>query len=393
MEESTAYSLLSGWLGVKLKIQKKIKVNLHRRILVMNVGIVSIVDYENMGNRLQNYALQVTLLKYVDDVYTIRNKQARSNGIKDRMRNSALADKVWLNNLLKREKRAQLLSFSNKHIKSNPKCYWYNRECTELEGKDQFDVYCAGSDQVWNPDGDRTGMFNFLGFADREQTFSYAASFGVDEIPEEHKAAVRKGLQHIKYISVREDAGKRIVEELTGRTDVEVLVDPTMLLTTQEWDKILRAPKAKVPEKYILTYFLGPVSPERRKAIQDKATKMGCTLIEVMDKNSPFYAIGPDQFVYLIKHAQLVCTDSFHGSVFSFLYQRRLAVFDRDGSGSNMGSRIDTFASKFHLESCRVKGNALPEEIPQPDYSQGYQALVLEREKSKRFLDKVFHKE
>lgn len=357
----------------------------------MKIGIITIFDSNNQGNRLQNYALQQTLLKYANQVVTTKNKPKGRNLKQKIMRSSLFAESVFANRLLGKRRKAEALWFNKKHLAISKQSVC----CQEAHGclRDGCDMYCAGSDQIWNPLIGRGNAFDFLGFADREQTFSYAASFGVDEIPEQHREAIREGLQHIKHISVREDAGKRIVEELTGRTDAEVVVDPTMLLTTQEWDKILRKPKATLPEKYILTYFLGPVSPERTKAIEEKAEQMGCQIVEVMDKNSPFYAIGPDHFVYLIKHAQLVCTDSFHGSVFSFLYQRRLAIFDREGSGNNMGSRIDTFAAKFHLENCRVKGNALPENISEPDYTSGYQALEQEREKAKRFLDKVFNKE
>ena len=357
----------------------------------MKIGIVTIFDNNNQGNRLQNYALQEMLGRYSGTVETIKNKPQRKSLKQRLMSASFLAESPCVNRMVGKRRKAEMLWFNKKHLKISRQSVCCEDAFRVL--KEKCDMYCSGSDQIWNPAIGRANLFDFLGFADRERTFSYAASFGIDEIPEQYKEAVRKGLQHIKYISVREDAGKRIVEELTGRTDVEVLVDPTMLLTTNEWDKILRKPKAPLPEKYILTYFLGPVSPDRRSAIRKKADQMGCEVIEVMDENGPFYAIGPDQFVYLIKNAQMVCTDSFHGSVFSFLYQRRLAIFDREGEGNNMGSRIDTFTTKFHLEGCRVRGNDLPENIPEPDYSAGYKTLVDEREKSRRFLSKVFHKE
>ena len=358
----------------------------------MNVGLVSIFDNTNFGNRLQNYALQQVLLGYCKEVKTLKNKSYTGNTSR-LLRKYPVAESIMLNRLAGRNKRAELLRFTKRHIFLSKACYWHDQDDNVPASEDRCDFFCAGSDQVWNPHMGRSKMFNYLGFADRERTFSYAASFGVNEIPEQFKEEVRTGLQHIKYISVREDAGKRIVEELTGRTDAEVLVDPTMLLTAQEWDKILRKPKAELPEKYILTYFLGLISPERRDVIQRKARQMDCALIEVMDENSPFYAIGPDEFVYLIKHAALVCTDSFHGSVFSFMYQRKMAIFDREGKGNNMAGRIDTFTTKFHLENCRVRGNHLPENVPEPDYSEGYQTLELERKKSETFLNKVFEKE
>lgn len=352
----------------------------------MTVGIVTLFGDINMGNKLQNYALQHELMQYAASVLTLKNRNhdiSVWNRLKDYLTNVKLV--LWL---CGKQRRLRLMQFSNNYMLMNRRVYTYN--CADLHQEDSCDLFCVGSDQVWNPLYGCYSMFNYLGFASTERTFSYAASFGVDSIPEEYQDAVRKGLNHIKYISVREDAGKRIVEELTGRTDVQVLVDPTMLLTTQEWDKIISAPKHRLPEKYILTYFLGTVPEERRQAVEAKAAELGCQIIETMDPKSPFYAIGPGEFVYLIKHAALVCTDSFHGSVFSFLYGRPLAIFDRKGSGEDMSSRLRTLAFKFRLEACMADGEKLPVLPIVPDYSAGYVALEEERAKSKAFLDMVF---
>lgn len=356
----------------------------------MKVGIVSIFDNNNYGNRLQNYALQQTLAEYADETVTIKNKPYFSK--KNRLaRMLPVAESVMLNRLLGMNRRAQMVRFTRRHISTSRYCYWYDKDDSRLRQSDRCDLYCTGSDQVWSPACGRVGMFSFLGFADSERTFSYAASFGVDQIPEKYHEDVRKGLQHIKYISVREDAGKQIVEELTGRTDAQVLVDPTMLLTTDEWDAVAQPPKGELPRKYLLTYFLGEVSQERRAAICRKAKELDCDVIEMMDPDSPFYEIGPSEFVYLIKHATLVCTDSFHGSVFSFLYQRPLSVFDRQGTGSNLGSRLKTLISKFSLQECFMTGDVLPDIRKQPDYTAGYKVLDEEREKSRAFLDMVFN--
>lgn len=356
----------------------------------MRAGIVSVFDNENLGNKLQNYALQQTLLKYADAVLTIKNKPKPKDPIEHIFRASVLAESVWANQMLRKYRKAETLRFHHKYLCGNRTSYCHEKQHRSLKSADVCELYCAGSDQVWNPNLGRSGMFNYLGFADYDATFSYAASFGIDRIPAEYEEDVRKGLQHIKYISVREDAGKRIVEELTGRTDVQVLVDPTMLLSTEEWDKVASKPMADVPEKYLLTYFLGDISPERENAIREKAEQLGCGIIALMDKNSPFYAIGPDAFLYLVRHAALVCTDSFHGSVFSFLYQRPLAVFNREGGQDDMGSRLKTLTSKFHLESSMVKENQIPDSVLTADYSAGYEVLAREKEKSKAFLDMVF---
>lgn len=355
----------------------------------MKVGIVTVFDNNNQGNRLQNYALQQVLLRYADEVVTMKNKPWYSK--KSRIaRMLPLAESAFLNRVLGMERRARIVEFTNRHVKLSRGCYWYDKEGQEPKKADCCDLYCVGSDQVWNPAMGRRKSFDYLGFAPSEQTFSYAASFGIDEIPEEHRAAVSEGLQHIKHISVREDAGKRIVEDLTGRTDARVLVDPTMLLTRQEWDQVIETPRGDVPQEYVLTYFLGRVSPERRSAIEQRAAELGCGLIEVMDPQSSFHAVGPDEFVWLIKNAKYICTDSFHGSVFSFLYGRPFAVFTRESKGPDMGSRMKTFMAKFSLEHCAAMENVLPEYCASPDYSKGYAALDVERAKSTAFLDTVF---
>lgn len=355
----------------------------------MKIGIITIFDSENMGNRLQNYALQQVLKRYATQVVTIMNKPKPGSLQEQLKRKSPLAESIIANRLIGKTRKAQLLRFNKKYILTTKTMYWNNPSKAVIKSQDCCDYYCAGSDQVWNPLIGRSS-FDYLGFAPSEQTFSYAASFGIDEIPEEHRAAVSEGLQHIKHISVREDAGRKIVEELTGRTDAQVVVDPTMLLTVQEWDQVISNPRGDVPQNYVLTYFLGAVSEDRKAAIQARAKALGCELIELMDRNSPFYAVGPDEFVWLIKHAKYICTDSFHGSVFSFLYGRPFAIFAREGKGSDMGSRMKTFMAKFSLEHCAAMGNVLPEYRACPDYSVGYAALEAERAKSKAFLDTVF---
>lgn len=355
----------------------------------MKIGIVTIFDNNNYGNRLQNYALQQALLRYADEVVTMKNKPWYSK--KSRIaRMLPMAESAFFNRVLGMERRARIVEFTGRHVRLSRSCYWYDKDGQTPNKADCCDRYCAGSDQVWNPTMGRGGSFDYLRFAPSERTFSYAASFGVDEVPEEHRAAVAEGLKHVKHISVREDAGKQIVEALTGRTDVQVLVDPTMLLTCQQWDAVIQKPKATVPEKYLLTYFLGKLSAERRAAIEARAEELGCELVEVMDPNSPFHAVGPDEFVWLIKHACYICTDSFHGSVFSFLYGKPFAVFARAGKGPDMGSRIKTFVETFSLQDCVAVSDILPEYTAEPDYSTGYAALEVQREKSKVFLDNVF---
>lgn len=359
----------------------------------MKIGIVTPFDNRNLGNRLQNYALQQVLRNYADTVITIRNKPALPS-LMDRLRRSSpLAESVWVNRLLGEKRKARLLQFNRAYLLMSRKCYWYNRPLTSLAPEDRCDWYCAGSDQVWNPDLGRSGMFSYLGFAPQEQTFSYAASFGLEQIPPEYWRAVEWGLRYIRHLSLREAAGKKIVSDITGRTDAEILPDPTLLLTPEQWDLVAHQPEAQLPKRYLLAYFLGRVSSSRREMLLRLAEEQNLTLIDLMDPNSPFYAAGPGEFLYLIRHAALVCTDSFHGSVFSFLYQRPLLIFDREGEGETMGSRLDTLTETYGLQDCRVRDGCLPPIQVTADYSLGYARLQEERTRARNYLDRILQPE
>ena len=242
-----------------------------------------------------------------------------------------------------------------------------------------------GSDQVWNPKFDRLSDVDLLSFATPEQRISFSASFGISELPEDTKEKVKRELENFKAISVREDSGKEIIENITKRKDIEVLVDPTMLLTAEEWDKVLKKPDQLKTDKYILNYFLGNLSEERKQEIEKIAKENNCEIINILDKNSPFYKTGPSEFLYLEKNAFLICTDSFHSSVFAILYNRPFVVFDREDSNVKMNSRLETLLNKFHLTN-RWFNNKINEEQLIANYNEAYELLEKEREKASQFI-------
>ena len=363
-------------------------------------AIVTLYGNNNYGNKLQNYALQKTLEKFNLEVYTIKNISVLN--VKDKyllriiyyylkkfihsilLHDDLYTDNQYNNNI----ERTNNFNIFNEHIKKQKKYFNYIN-CKRYK----YDYYFVGSDQVWNP---FFGLKN-LGFLDfvpeNEKKIAFSASIGVNEIPDELKNKYSKSLKKFKLLSLREERGKSIVEELTGRKDVEVLVDPTMLLTPEEWDKVSNRPKQLdniKEDKYILSYFLGELSDSRRKEIERVANENNCHIINILDKNDPFYTCGPSEFLYLEKHAFLICTDSFHSSVFAILYNRPFIIFDREQKGmENMNSRIDTLINKFKLKNRKYNGNNITKENLDHDYSEAYKILEKEREKSKDFLEKA----
>ena len=110
-----------------------------------------------------------------------------------------------------------------------------------------------------------------------------------------------------------------------------------------------------------------------------------------MNSNNVEYTSGPSEFLYLIHHAKLVCTDSFHACVFSILFDTQFYVFERENEIISMNSRIDTLLRKFDLEEHRKKDYT--DYSINHDYSHVYEILEREREKFNLFLDNCFRGE
>lgn len=352
--------------------------------MMKRVGIVTIIDNNNYGNRLQNYAVQSIIERNNNSSLTLKNVLQLNKKGESRLKYKLKVIKYTYLNHKINNKREKLFNEFNKNIKFSKRIFNWNK----LNKIEKCDIWLVGSDQVWNPNFGMSDI-DFLTFAEKEPKISFSASFGVNELPDDIKEYVKEEIKTFKKISVREDAGKTILEELTGRTDIEVLVDPTMLLSAEEWDKVSKKPEQLKFDKYILNYFLGDLSEEWKNEINRIAKENNCEIINILDKNSPFYQTGPSEFLYLEKNAFLVCTDSFHSSVFSIIYDTPFVVFDRKQNGiASMNSRIDTLLTKFCLQNRRFNGS-ITEELLSCDYSKTKKILEKEKEKSFDFLEKA----
>lgn len=351
------------------------------------VAVLTINDNNNYGNRLQNYAVQEILKKYEVEPENVRNLNICIGVFLKRIIKRILN----LNNQRYKEKRLKNFRKFNKNIKFS-KYIILNKKVPKKINK-KYITFFTGSDQVWNPNFGRMSNIDFLTFAPKEKRNSISASFGISEIPENLKEFYRNNLLQMNNISVREDRGKEIVEELTGRTDVEVLIDPTMLLTAEEWDRVSKKPEhIRIPKKYILNYFLGELSKNRKNEIERIAKENNCEVINILDEKDPFFTSGPSEFLYLEKNAFLICTDSFHSCVFAIIYNRPFIVFKRDDNTVSMNSRLETLLSKFKLIERYNKDNRISKEMLNHDYKETYKILEEEKQKSYDFIKKIFEK-
>lgn len=341
------------------------------------VGILTIFNEYNFGNRLQNYAVQEILKKQGLEVETIKYI-----GLNDR--------KPYTDTKQAIERLEKFKEF-NQNIKFADEILYVEHE-TPQKLSDSYDYIVIGSDQIWNFTFDKIFCDKIFGaFVPKDKRISLSASFGVNYVPKEETEIYKickKYLQEMKAISVREHAGVNIVKALTERDDVELLIDPTMMLDKADWEKIMKRPKDLTKDKFILKSFLGNTHDGCYEQLQRIAEEQGCDIIDISNPNSPFYNVGPAEFLYLEKNAYLIATDSFHSCVFGMLFSTPFIVIERDDEEESMHSRIETLLGKFQLHN-RIYNGRIDMEKLQEDNQHIFPILEEERKKVVQFLDKT----
>lgn len=316
----------------------------------MRIGILTFTEGYNYGNKLQNYAL----LKYLEnnfpcEVKTINNyltQGSKLNKLKVLLIWAIPSKKHYM--YWKRLIRFKVFNKSNLNLTKE-------KLTNGTQSFNEVDVFVCGSDQIWNPNYYEKIDMLMGKLPIPKRSISYAASFGVDEIPHNKKESFSFALGNLDAISVREEQGVVICQDL-GYSRCRVNIDPTFLCLEDEWLNVLKKPRKKLPEKYVVTYFLGTVEKEVEELITEYCRKYNIKRVDLNSvKNLEWFDITPFEFLYLIKNSEIVFTDSFHASVFSIIFNKKFLTIDRVTNDNNqMNSRIDTLFLKFACKNHRM---------------------------------------
>ncbi len=263
---------------------------------------------------------------------------------------------------------------------------------------DKYNKVITCSDQLWSPSALGSGFYNLMFVGESTEKISWASSFGVSRIPWYQKSRTKAYLERIEHISMRENRGAEIVKELTGR-DVPVLMDPVFVFDKDEWNTLVPVEKPEW-DNYIFCYFLGS-NPEHRVAANELAARTGMKIVTLrhLDKyvadDEDFgdiapYDVDPIRFLNILRNATYICTDSFHGTAFSVIFEKKFIVFDRyDSKSSNSkNSRIDSLCHNVGLSERRyidkehISG-MMDKDI---DYASVSEKVALYRENTKQYL-------
>lgn len=363
---------------------------------VMKIGIITILTGSNFGNRLQNYAVQKIYSDYSSEIECETIVNATGNRFEKKLFIYKLIRwgiryvilpiyDIFGKYIVKNpriKKRMAFERFNKEHISWSKDCI--SKDCINKKFEKEYDFFSTGSDQVWNYTCYFNSDIEYLTFTSSEKKIALAASFGVTSFNEERKREIQKKLKDFKAISVRENAAK----EFLGEMDIEAstVIDPTMVVPIEHWKKCEKK-VFEIPEKYILVYVLQRDKKGIKEHIEKISKENKLPIIDVYDSNTPeHYAYDPFEFLWLVEHARLVCTDSFHASVFSIMLSTPFVVFGRSG----MNSRITTLLEKFDLQE-RMFDKINYSELFNINLENRDKVLEEEKKKVYEFLDNALN--
>lgn len=357
------------------------------------IGIITMHSNKNYGAVLQSYALQkkicdlgyeAKLIDYIPDS-ELYNTENFHRSLSKRASVDNIRFLLNVKNQLKRTHGFE--AFAKKYYNLTKR---YTQNDLPKENELNMDVYITGSDQTFNLllMGEPQARYPyFLDFVHNGKKISYASSMGekILELGEKDRAWIKKALKDYSHIAVREEKAADFIEGL-GIERPKITIDPTMLLTCGEWEKIAEMPK-NVKGKYILFYSV--LSDKWVvEAVKKISKETGLPVVAPHMKNRYELSAGfkradyasPEEFIALVKNAEFVCTSSFHGTVFSIINNKPFISFIL-----GEGNRIKTLLKNTGLESNAVYcGDEI--HIPQSNCNAANDLLEILRKNSVNLL-------
>lgn len=331
------------------------------------IGIITIHKIYNYGSVFQAYALQHVCEELGFKVEIINYKfpnQFHADNKYKAYGNTQCNEPKWIKilfakALMRQHKGIDTFVKKYQHLSSRS----YSSPDELKKSTPVYDVYITGSDQLWNPrfcNGDPAFMLHFA--PDNALKISYAASIGANVIPHDLYSRYKNLLSRYAHIAVRENSGKQLIKNITGK-DANVVLDPTLLLHKDEWNRIA-TPKRQFKKKYILCYYLNytfnsfPYVDQLTEYMQQQ------TGYEIVQVSRPphklfiphtHYRVGasPEEFLALVRDAEMVLTTSFHGTAFAVNYGKPVftVVKDKNASDSRQVSLMENLGLEKYILS------------------------------------------
>lgn len=320
----------------------------------MKIALITIHRTGNYGAVLQAYATKKILSRY-GEVSTVDYDNRHLAHHLDLLRFNFSARGVMMlgHDLLRLPYRIRAVNKIRKFLNENMNLTPRLKERDLIQGKaGEFDIYVCGSDQIWNPEivsesGQIDPIF-FLSFAPQGSTkISYASSIGHHAFSISEKKQVSDLLKDFTLVTTRESDGVVKLSEILPGKDVYHVLDPTLLLTMEEWYDAFNIEPKLDRDKYILLYSV-PRTPLIKKAVGFFEKKLGFQVVAIDQMLFPLTKAdthirdaGPREFIDLFANAEFVITDSFHGTCFALNFGKNFVAISPENRSNRIASLLN----------------------------------------------------
>lgn len=298
------------------------------------IGILTFHTALNYGAILQTYALQHFLseLNIDNEVINYRcpyiDKNYSPFFISDGKIINAVIRGVLFGRTIK-TKRRKFDRFIEQNLNiSQP--YYSSDNIKKV--RNEYSFFISGSDQVWSPIAAGFDPVYFLPFAEDNQKYSYAASIGTNELSDEQLEEYKKRLKGFRCLSIRENSAQKLLGSLDPKREIFVHVDPTLLLNRASWNRLCGNVPDNIPSDYLLVFNVE--KPIKNVFFAKKLAKeRGLQVVYINERTIKkdkeiiyLEGLSPDAFISMFANAKAVVTNSFHGTVFSIIFQKEFYV-------------------------------------------------------------------
>lgn len=356
----------------------------------MKIAFITMHAARNYGAVLQTYALQKVLnqMGHESIVIDYRRNNQKLFGylfyVNEKFRKNFILSTAFVFKMIVPKIKTSILfsKFLSRKIHLSCKI----TKAKNVEKKIHADIYCVGSDQVWNPKANNG--FDKMYFLNgcKAKKISYASSVGVYDLNAEDLNVLGDFLSQFSSVSIRESSSIPLLQK--KNIAATCVLDPTLLINHVEWERF--SSNIKVPGDYLLIYFFG-----NAKDIMDAAVRVAklrnlriCRISVGYETYSNddviFRFISPEQFVSLFSNASFVITNSFHGTAYSVNFSKQFLVYPT----TEKNARFDSILQMFHLEDRNIRqlnANQI-DDIKDIDYSLIRNELNNQRDKSYQYL-------
>lgn len=343
----------------------------------------TILQATALYNLLQQEGNNVDVINYISKV---NDRRSIYRIVKDSLYRLIYYKKC---NIVKSTSKDEFDTFVREHMTFSDRCQ-SSIELNHLNAN--YDIFVCGSDQIWSPKN--FDSHYFLDFVqDPNMMIAYAPSFGeLDFRNDTVKNYILNLTRRFKHLSVRENSSVEMLKKYNINADF--VLDPTLLISKEKWSNILNLNNHNNCEPYILFYFLKYNEEHYKQAVKiANRLKLKIKIIPTLGgdlKRSGCIkrGVGPIEFVELIKNASYVCTDSYHGMIFSIIYQKNFTIFERFDTNNkyNQNARIYSLLKALGLNNRLSVNN-----IDKIAYDDVNEKLDININSSLKFLHESLH--